>query len=49
MSPNFEHREHHDNERKQSKKSGEDYLYPSSYFIDARLSKSVEAAVVNAA
>jgi hypothetical protein len=29
--------------------SGEDYLYPSEHFIDAHLTKSVEAAVVNAA
>ncbi len=29
--------------------SGEDYLYPASQFIDAHLSKSVEAAVVNTA
>ena len=29
--------------------SGEDYLYPAEHFIDAHLTKSVEAAVVNAA
>ena len=29
--------------------SGEDYLYPASQFIDAHLSKAVEAAVVNTA
>ena len=29
--------------------SGEDYLYPAQHFIDAHLSKSVEAAIVNAA
>ena len=28
--------------------AGEHYLYPSTYFIDARFSKSVEAAAVNA-
>jgi len=29
--------------------SGEDYLYPASYFIDANLSKETQAAVVRAA
>ena len=29
--------------------SGEDYLYPEDCFIDAHLTKSVEAAVVKAA
>ncbi len=29
--------------------SGEDYLYPQACFIDAHLSKSVQAAVVEAA
>ena len=29
--------------------SGDDYLYPAGHFIDAHLSKSVEAAIVNAA
>ena len=29
--------------------SGEDYLYPSSIFIDARLQKAVQAAVIEAA
>jgi hypothetical protein len=29
--------------------SGEDYLYPSSLFIDARLPKAVQAAVIEAA
>ena len=29
--------------------SGEDYLYPASYFIDAQLPEAVEAAVANAA
>jgi hypothetical protein len=29
--------------------SGEDYLYPSSLFIDAKLPKSVQAAVIEAA
>jgi len=29
--------------------SGDDYLYPESYFIDANLPKSIEAAVVKAA
>ena len=29
--------------------SGEDYLYPSSIFVDARLSKTVESAIINAA
>ena len=29
--------------------SGEDYLYPSSCFVDARLPKDVQAAVVKAA
>ena len=29
--------------------SGEDYLYPESCFIDAHLTKSVEAAVVETA
>ena len=29
--------------------SGEDYLYPQTCFIDAHLSKSVQAAVVEAA
>ena len=29
--------------------SGEDYLYPTEYFVDANLSKDVLAAVVEAA
>lgn len=29
--------------------SGEDYLYPEEYFVDANLSKEALAAVVNAA
>lgn len=29
--------------------SGEDYLYPAEHFVDAHLSESVQAAVVNAA
>lgn len=29
--------------------SGEDYLYPCSLFIDAKLPKSVQAAVIEAA
>ncbi len=29
--------------------SGEDYLYPSSLFIDAKLPKAVQAAVIEAA
>jgi hypothetical protein len=29
--------------------SGEDYLYPATYFIDAHLPKEVQAAVVKAA
>lgn len=29
--------------------SGDDYLYPASFFIDAHLPKAVEAAIVNAA
>ena len=29
--------------------SGEDYLYPASYFIDAHLPEAVEEAVANAA
>jgi hypothetical protein len=29
--------------------SGEDYLYPSSLFIDANLPKSVESVLINAA
>jgi hypothetical protein len=29
--------------------SGDDYLYPSSYFIDAQLSQSVLDAVIKAA
>jgi hypothetical protein len=28
--------------------SGEDYLYPAAYFIDAHLPKEVQAAVVKA-
>jgi hypothetical protein len=29
--------------------SGEDYLYPASYFVEANLPDAVEKAVVNAA
>ncbi len=29
--------------------SGEDYLYPSTCFVDAHLSKDVQAAIVKAA
>lgn len=29
--------------------SGDDYLYPESYFIDANLPASIEAAIVKAA
>lgn len=29
--------------------SGEDYLYPSTLFIDAKLPKAVQAAVIEAA
>jgi hypothetical protein len=29
--------------------SGEDYLYPSSFFIDAKLPKAVQTAVIEAA
>ena len=29
--------------------SGEDYLYPASYFVDAKLSKETQAAVAKAA
>lgn len=29
--------------------SGDDYLYPTSYFIDARLSQSVLEAIIKAA
>lgn len=29
--------------------SGEDYLYPSNFFIDAHLPKAVESAIINAA
>ena len=29
--------------------SGEDYLYPAKYFIDAKLSKETQAAVAKAA
>ena len=29
--------------------SGEDYLYPNSYFIDANLAKETQAAIANIA
>ena len=29
--------------------SGDDYLYPSSFFIEAKLPKAVQAAVIEAA